>query len=73
MNNSYNETINYFINAAIMKTIKIINICCSILGYKNAVKYAQKLKNNIFKKLKKYDNRSSDLKDTVEFILKRKK
>tara|TARA_B110000014_G_C20047175_1_gene544580 strand:- start:162 stop:1031 length:870 start_codon:yes stop_codon:yes gene_type:complete len=45
----------------------------SILGYKNAVKYAQKLKTNIFKKLKKYDNRSSDLKDTVEFILKRKK
>ena len=36
-NNSYNKTINYFINSAIMKTIKIINICCSILGYKNTL------------------------------------
>ena len=45
----------------------------SLLGYNSAVKYAEKLKMDIFKKLKKYDNKSSNLKETVEFILDRKK
>jgi geranylgeranyl pyrophosphate synthase len=41
----------------------------SLLGYKNTIKYAEKLKINIFKKIKIYGNKSSDLKDTIEFIL----
>ena len=43
----------------------------SLLGYKNTIKYAEKLKLNIFKKIKIYGNKSSDLKDTIEFILNR--
>jgi len=43
----------------------------SLLGYKNTVKYADKLKLNIFKKIKIYGNKSSDLKETIEFILNR--
>ncbi len=44
----------------------------SLLGYKNTIKYSDKLKLSIFKKIAKY-NRSTDLKETIEFILKRKK
>jgi len=43
----------------------------SLLGYKNTIKYAEKLKLNIIKKIKIYGNKSSDLKDTIEFILNR--
>ncbi len=43
----------------------------SLLGYKNTIKYAKKLKLNIIKKIKIYGNKSSDLKDTIEFILNR--
>ena len=43
----------------------------SLLGYKNTIKYAEKLKLNIFKKIEIYGNKSSDLKDTIEFILNR--
>ena len=43
----------------------------SLLGYKNTIKYAETLKLNIFKKIKIYGNKSSDLKDTIEFILNR--
>ena len=43
----------------------------SLLGYKNTIKYAEKLKLNIYKKIKIYGNKSSDLKDTIEFILNR--
>ena len=43
----------------------------SLLGYKNTIKYAEKLKLNIFKKIKIYGNKSSDLKETIEFILNR--
>jgi geranylgeranyl pyrophosphate synthase len=43
----------------------------SLLGYKNTIKYAEKLKLNIFKKIKIYGNKFSDLKDTIEFILNR--
>ena len=45
----------------------------SLLGYKNTIKYAEKLKLNIFKKIKIYGNKSNDLKDTIEFILNRNK
>ena len=43
----------------------------SLLGYKNTIKYAEKLKLNILKKIKIYGNKSSDLKETIEFILNR--
>jgi len=43
----------------------------SLLGYKNTIKYAEKLKLNIIKKINIYGNKSSDLKDTIEFILNR--
>jgi len=45
----------------------------SLLGYKNTIKYAEKLKLNIFKKIRIYGNKSSDLKETIEFILNRNK
>ena len=43
----------------------------TLLGYKNTIEYAEKLKLNIIKKIKIYGNKSSDLKDTIEFILNR--
>ncbi len=45
----------------------------SLLGYKNAVKYSEKLKQNIFNKLKMYSNKANDLRETIEFITERKK
>ena len=44
-----------------------------LLGYKNTIKYGEKLKLNIFKSLDKYGNKVSDLKDTIEYIMKRTK
>ncbi len=43
----------------------------SLLGYKNTIKYSNKLKLNIFNELVKYQKRSNDLKETIEFILNR--
>ena len=43
----------------------------SLLGYKNTIKYSKKLKLNIFNELSKYQKRSNDLKQTIEFILNR--
>ena len=45
----------------------------SLLGHKNAVNYLNKLKTDILKKIKKYDKKSLDLKNTIEFIINRKK
>ena len=45
----------------------------SLLGYENAVKYTQKLKQNILNKLKVYSNKSNELRETIEFIIDRKK
>ena len=45
----------------------------SLLGYQNAVKYTEKLKQNIFNKLKMYSNKANDLRETIEFITERKK
>ena len=45
----------------------------SLLGYKNAIKYASKLKKEIFNRLVSYGNNASDLKETIEFILSRNK
>ena len=43
----------------------------SLLGYKNTIKYSKKLKSNVFNELGKYQKRSNDLKQTIEFILNR--
>tara|TARA_Y100000590_G_scaffold408454_1_gene499570 strand:- start:132 stop:1001 length:870 start_codon:yes stop_codon:yes gene_type:complete len=45
----------------------------SLLGYKNTIKYSNKLKLNIFKKLKIFGNRADDLKKTINYILVRSK
>ncbi len=45
----------------------------SLLGYKNTIKYGEKIKKNIFKKINKFGKKSGDLKETVGFILNRKK
>ena len=45
----------------------------SLLGYKNTIKYSDKLKLNIFKSLDKFGNKASDLKDTIEYIMVRTK
>ena len=41
--------------------------------YKNAIKYALKLKKEIFNSLVSYGNNASYLKETIEFILSRNK
>ncbi len=45
----------------------------SLLGYKNAVNYANKIKMDTFKNLKDYGKNSLDLVETIEFILNREK
>jgi len=45
----------------------------SLLGYKNTIKYSNKLKFNIFKRLKVFGNKADDLKSTIEYILARSK
>ncbi len=45
----------------------------SLLGYKNTVKYAEKLIFKINKKVKNYGNRSKNLSETLNYILNRKK
>ena len=45
----------------------------SLLGYKNTIIYAEKLKLKIFKKLFKFGNKSNDLKETINYILYRNK
>ncbi len=45
----------------------------SLLGHKNTIKYGNKLKYKVFKKLKNFKKRSEDLKDTVKYILERSK
>ncbi len=45
----------------------------SLLGYQNTIKYSKKLKLSIFNEINKYQKKSSDLKETIEFILKRTK
>ena len=44
-----------------------------LLGQKNAIKYAEKLKLKIFNRLKFFGKKSKDLKDTIDFILERSK
>jgi len=45
----------------------------SLLGYKNTIKYSNKIKNNILDKINFYGKKSENLKKTVLFIFKRKK
>ena len=45
----------------------------SLLGYENTVKYADKLKENIFIKLKSYNKNANDLRETISFIMDRNK
>ena len=45
----------------------------SLLGYKNTIKYANKLILRINNKLKKYGSKSKNLSQTLEYILNRKK
>tara|TARA_Y100001970_G_scaffold71148_1_gene90481 strand:+ start:2285 stop:3154 length:870 start_codon:yes stop_codon:yes gene_type:complete len=44
-----------------------------LLGHKNTIKYAQKLRLNIFHKLNLFGSRSNDLKNTIKYIIERKK
>ena len=43
----------------------------SLLGYKNAVKYANKLKQKIYIKLKSHTTKANDLRETIDFIMER--
>ncbi len=45
----------------------------SLLGYKNTIKYANKLKFKIINKLKKYGSNTKNLSETLEYILNRNK
>jgi len=45
----------------------------SLLGYKNTIKYTNKIKNNILKKLSFYGKKSESLKKTILFIFERDK
>ena len=45
----------------------------SLLGYKNTIKYRDKIKLNIFKKINKFGKKAGDLRNTVNFILDRSK
>ena len=45
----------------------------SLIGYKNTVKYANKLKESIYNKIKLHSNKADELIETIEFIMKRKK
>ena len=45
----------------------------SLLGYKNTIIYANNLKLSIFKKLKIFGNKAGDLKNTIDYIIKRSK
>ena len=45
----------------------------SLLGYKNAVKYSNKLKQNILNNLSYNNYKANDLKETINFIIERNK
>tara|TARA_Y100000992_G_C21269771_1_gene496008 strand:- start:671 stop:1543 length:873 start_codon:yes stop_codon:yes gene_type:complete len=45
----------------------------SLLKYKNTIKYTNKIKLNLYKKLKKYGSKSKNINETVEYILRRNK
>ena len=45
----------------------------SLLGYQNAIKYADKIKSKIIKDLNKYGSSTNNLNETLDYILKRNK
>ena len=45
----------------------------SLLGYKNTIKYEEKLKKKILYKLKNFGKKADDLRETINFIVKRNK
>ena len=45
----------------------------SLLGYKNTVKYGDKVKLDILNKIRKFGNKTKDLADTINYILTRSK
>ena len=45
----------------------------SLLGYKNAIKYSDKIKSKIIKDLKKYGSSTKNINETLNYILTRKK
>ena len=45
----------------------------SLLGYKNAIKYTNKIKSKIIQNLKKYGAGSKNIEETLDYILTRKK
>jgi farnesyl diphosphate synthase len=45
----------------------------SLLGYKNAIKYSNKIKSKIIYDLKKYGTNSNNIENTLDYILTRKK
>ena len=45
----------------------------SLLGHQNTIKYGNRLKYKIFKKIDKFGRRSEDLKSTIKYILERTK
>ena len=45
----------------------------SLLGYKNTIKYGDKIKLNIYKKINKFGKKADDLRNTINFILERSK
>ena len=45
----------------------------SLLGHQNTIKYGNKLKYKIFKKIDKFGKKSEDLRETIKYILERSK
>ena len=45
----------------------------SLLGYKNTIKYSYRIKSKIINDLKKYGSNSSNISETLNYILNRKK
>ncbi len=45
----------------------------SLLGYENSVKYANKLKDKIYIRLRKYSHKADELRKTINFIMERNK
>jgi farnesyl diphosphate synthase len=45
----------------------------SLLGYQNAIKYADKIKSKIIKDLNRYSSNNNSLNETLDYILKRNK
>ena len=45
----------------------------SLLGHQNTIKYGNRLKYKIIKKIDKFGRRSEDLKSTIKYILERTK